>query len=291
MAGAKRLLDDLLNLEVNTIVKTGMTGRKMPALGHALIDIFSDYDSWLCRHGGPINEQWSAFLATPAAGEFLDANVANGRASEWWIVVGFGAKQTDDGLRAAESPRHADGYGLIDKLDDDPLFDADKDITDKNFDRLRRNARIAEEMYGVLDRHRYQVETGDDVMLRRILRNCDQLREILEKSSKKGQTATLSRSDRNGARNATADSLTAEDVITIRKAWEMGTEVVVLQTVVQLDGDIVTRVNEAFVAQRYQTLRDLHREGVANALEHWQFLVTTVESVVTSGLGRLTGRS
>jgi hypothetical protein len=103
MAGAKRLLDDLLNLEVNTIVKTGMTGRKMPALGHALIDIFSGYDSWLCRHGGAINEQWSAFLATPAAGEFLDANVANGRASEWWIVVGFGAKQTDDGLRAAEA--------------------------------------------------------------------------------------------------------------------------------------------------------------------------------------------
>lgn len=291
MAGAKTILDDLLNLEVNTIVKTGMTGRKMPALGHALIDIFSDYDSWLGRQTGELNEVWSEFLPMGAAEAFLHDTVAKGQTSEWWIVVRVTSDEPAETARAAAEPAADGGFGLAEKLDVEPLFDAKKSITVKDFERLRRRARTAEEVYSVLERNRRPVAAGANVMLRRIIRNCDQLGGILGKSSTGGGTATLSRKDPSGAQNASADKLSAEDVITIRKAWEMGTEVVALQTVIQLDGDIVTRVNDAYRARQSQSVRDLHREGVSNALEHWQFLVKTVESVVTSGLGRLTGRS
>jgi len=50
-----------------------MTGRKMPPIPHALLDIFSDYDLWLCSFGARLNEAWSAFLETPAAAQYLSA--------------------------------------------------------------------------------------------------------------------------------------------------------------------------------------------------------------------------
>ncbi|HLT39124.1 MAG TPA: hypothetical protein VK034_22725, partial [Enhygromyxa sp.] len=39
----KEILGDLLTLEVNTIIKDGMTANKMPALPFALLDILAGY--------------------------------------------------------------------------------------------------------------------------------------------------------------------------------------------------------------------------------------------------------
>ena len=126
-------------------------------------------------------------------------------------------------------------------------------------------------------------------MLVRIIRNCDQLKAILQRASKLGRSATLSRTSDNGAEHTSTKSLSDEDKITLRKAWDMGTEVVALQTVVQLDGDIVTRINEVYTSDRARPVRELHRQGVSNALEHWTYLVDTVKSVVGAGLSKLTG--
>lgn len=271
MAATKRLIDDLLNLEINTMVKAGMTGRKMPALGHALLDIFSAYDSWIGSHTDELNDQWSAFRDTDDARTFLTETIAAEDTAKWWVIT--------------QDPPHA----LIERLGIEPLFDPGAAVTAADFQDLRKRARTAEEMQGLLARHGRPIEDGADVMLRRIVRNCDQLTTILEKSSTAGRTATLSRSDPTGAENASAAELTSEDLITIRKAWEMGTEVIAMQTVVQLDGDIVNRVNSAFLSERRRPVRDLHRESVGNALSHWHFLVDTVSSVISAGLGKITG--
>ena len=64
---ARDLFQDLLNLEINTIVKPGMTARKMPPLGHAMLDVFSDYDFYVCGRVGHLNSVWEKFLRTPDA--------------------------------------------------------------------------------------------------------------------------------------------------------------------------------------------------------------------------------
>src|ERR1700741_3007688 len=55
MAAAERIFDDLLDLEINVIVKPGMTARKMPETAHALLDLVGDYNVFLCRSAGRIN--------------------------------------------------------------------------------------------------------------------------------------------------------------------------------------------------------------------------------------------
>jgi len=264
---AKRLFDDLLNIEVNTLVKPGMTGRKMPAIGHAFLDIFSDYDTWLCRRLDPLNERWATFRDGERGRAFLAATLAKGEGELWWVI---------------------EGDQLITEVDIVPLFDSRRSLTAKDFDDLRMRARQADEMDRLLGR-RSPLAVGDNVMLRRIVGNCDQLRAILDRSSAPGKTATLNRSSADGVEGAAVTELSGDDVITVRKAWEMGTEVVAMQTVIQLDGDFVTRLNEAYTSEERRPIRELHEASVSSALEHWRFLVDTFVSVTTKAIGFLTG--
>jgi hypothetical protein len=273
MAAAKRLLDDLLTLEINTLVKPGMTGRKMPPFGHALIDIFCAYDAWLSRRIGGWNADWADFRSDEANRDELLAELERNETVGRSRLVVQGSKPPT----------------LIERIDTAPLYESGATVTADDFDTLRERARNADSVYGILARNGYDVEPGDGVMLARITRNCDQLKAILERASKLGRSATLSRSSDDGAEHTTTKTLSDEDMITVRKAWDMGTEVVALQTVVQLDGDIVTRINEAYTSDRARPVRELHRQGVSNAVEHWKYLVDTLKSVVGAGLSKLTG--
>jgi hypothetical protein len=244
-----------------------MTGRKMPAIGHAFLDVFSDYDSWLCRRLEPLNERWAAFRDGERGAEFLATTLAKDEANLWWVI--------------------ADG-ALVPGVPITPLFDSQRSLTAEDFADLRMRARLADEMQRLLGR-RSPLAAGEDVMLRRIVGNCDQLRAILDRSSAPGKAATLTRSTPDGIEQAAVTELSGDDVITVRKAWEMGTEVVAMQTVVQLDGDFVTRLNEAYTSEERQPIRDLHAASVTGALEHWRFLVDTFVTVTTKALRYLTG--
>lgn len=74
-------------------------------------------------------------------------------------------------------------------------------------------------------------------------------------------------------------NLTDSDRLQIRKAWEIGTNIVVLQTVAQLDGDIVTRISPSRVSAEQTVLYDLHRELIGTALNHWRVLFQTVAEI------------
>ena len=55
----------------------------------------------------------------------------------------------------------------------------------------------------------------------------------------------------------------------IRKVWELGTEVIAMQTIVQVDGDVITRLNPTYMNEkRYPNLQTYHNEGVNIALRH-----------------------
>ncbi|MDX2378854.1 MAG: hypothetical protein QNM02_03750 [Acidimicrobiia bacterium] len=262
----KRVLDDLLNIEVNTMVKPGMTGRKMPAFGHALLDIHAGYERWLNRYSIELNAQWSRFRGTPVAEQFRVARIGAGEEAKWWVI--------QDGA-------------LIDRLETAALTESAVDAL-QLFEATRTEARVAEEVHRLLDGRRgYSVRDGGDVILMRIVRNCDQLKSILERVGT-GGTVMLSRGTAAGITDADTDKLPREDLITVRKAWEMGTEEIAMQTVVQLDGDIVTRLNSAYAGEEDQPVRDIHRESVGSALAHWQYLVDTVVALAKSGLGVFT---
>lgn len=84
---------------------------------------------------------------------------------------------------------------------------------------------------------------------------------------------------------ADANSLVdAVDVHTSQRAsinstWELGVATVALQSVVSLDGDIVTRVAENYSGPQYEYLHNLHDRSVNLSLHTWEGLVRSIGSV------------
>jgi hypothetical protein len=261
-AAAKNIFDDLLTLEVNVIVKPGMTARKIPTPAQALLDVLSDYDIWLCEFAGRINPAWARYRvdpATPLPPPLPDA--ARGRV---WT-----------------------GTALIESLPSDAVYDGDTTtVTAAAFDTLRERARTAEVMYRLLLGAK-RIAGGDDgsaVLLKRIYRNCDQIKGVLSRAELPDPGAA----PLNRRSTATRDLvLSADDQLIVRKVWEVGTETIVMQTVAQLDGDVVTRVQQARAGVADEPIQTIHREAVANALKHWQFLVETLVTLTTKAAGFL----
>jgi hypothetical protein len=68
--------------------------------------------------------------------------------------------------------------------------------------------------------------------------------------------------------------------LVLRKAWELGTEQVVMQTVVYLDGDVITRIRPDLAEGNRRDLLDVHQKGVDTSMAFWRHLVDVVRSIV-----------
>lgn len=265
---ARELFDDLLTLEVNIIVKPGMTGRKMPDMPHALLDIFGDYDINLCFTAGKLNPVWDEFRTS-----------ARGRAFQESPPPGSLLVQPDG--------------QLIPGLQTATFFAPDATVTAGDFDRLRAEARKADELYRLLIANGLALDDGSLIILKRIFRNCDQIKSILSGRGMGGEEGAekVRRAAKKGLSRKESEvgdlPLTADEVLVVRKAWELGTETVAMQTVAQLDGDVITRIQGARLVAADKPLHDLHREAVGNALQHWQFLVQTLVQITTKAAGFL----
>ncbi len=84
--------------------------------------------------------------------------------------------------------------------------------------------------------------------------------------------------------------LEADELVSIRKTWEIGTETIAMQTVIQIDGDVVTRVNSSFATPEYETLHKIHRDAIGTSVNTWRFLVETAGSFFKYLVGFLTGK-
>jgi hypothetical protein len=84
--------------------------------------------------------------------------------------------------------------------------------------------------------------------------------------------------------------LTDAERLQIRKAWDIGTNVVVMQTVAQLDGDIIMRIAPSRESEEYAMLHQLNQQLVSTSLNHWRVLFETVATLAGSSFTKLLGR-
>jgi hypothetical protein len=83
--------------------------------------------------------------------------------------------------------------------------------------------------------------------------------------------------------------LTPDHVTLIRKAWDIGTERIVLQTVIQLDGDVTTRMSESFAAKPNDTVLKIHNDSVAASANFWTSLVNLIGQIAGQGVKSILG--
>jgi hypothetical protein len=216
-----KIAENLLCIEVNTILKCSMTGRKMPEPPHALIDIAECYEGKL-------------------------------------IELRLDVSEVSDGL---------------------PYYE--------RFDKIRKTAGEAIRK----DKSDKVLAQEDVIILLRIKRNSDQIKGVFEalaqrereKDFKKYQfsrandeesqatSATLLPTERAPTLNFASDEL-----VVIRKVWELGVEEIVMQTVIQLDGDVVTRIQPQRGDEKHKILHAIHNQSVTTAIQFWNQLIGIV---------------
>lgn len=214
----RKIAEDLLCIEVNTVLKRTMTGRKMPESPHALIDIAECYEEKLIE------------------------------------------------LR----------LDVPDDSDDLPYY--------QRFDIIREIADDTVEK----DKKEKSLNPEDVIILLRIKRMSDQIKGALGALarregedpkqfifSRKGDEKAPGTEDR-GAEAPPVLNFVSDELVVIRKAWELGVEEIVMQTVIQLDGDVVTRIQPHLADENHRMLHAIHNQNVSVAVQFWNQLIGIV---------------
>jgi hypothetical protein len=268
-ASADGLLRGLLTLQVNTILKDGMTGEQVPTISHALIDVAYAYLDYLQEVAG-------MRLAEPPG-------AARGPAE--LMLLGTWPRQR----LAEEQYETLRGDALLPAVPAEQ-FGGDIRVTPGVFHVLREAAARAL-------KERRNDGTADAAVLRRIVANCDSIKLVLTKPDAMrawnrplGDGTGPTRADLVGNRSLVEAwyAVPANDALVIRHAWEIGTERILAQTVVQLRGDIVTRLDPD--AAGLPALQSMHQLGINAALGHWHDLLALVVQIAGRVLGVAKGR-
>ena len=159
----------------------------------------------------------------------------------------------------------------------------------KTFDNLIAAAKAGIEVNPSEDasekvRDDYQAQ---HIMLKRIKCNCEEILNIV------GQVADSNdaffKEDKPNLALLKAFDFKPEHILRIRKIWDLGTGNVVMQTCVQIDGDVFTRLQPQFASsnEKNVALMKIHKEGVEISIGLWKDLMVTISTFITKGLAKL----
>ncbi|MCF6159180.1 MAG: hypothetical protein E3K32_11590 [wastewater metagenome] len=215
----KKIATDLLNLEINTIIKPTIEGTKMPGPRHALLDIAMTFDCELIR---------------------------------------LGAKRFED---------HDDTGGF------------------RAFDQLRGRAKnkILELEEGGMTIER----VADVLMLHRIKDKSDQIKGMFNSLKRRYPNPVVW--DNNYTHAQVEEKrppfpLNPDELVLIRKIWEIGVEDISMQTVIQLDGDVITRIQPKYISPAYELIHKFHNQSIDTSVSFWKDLVGIVNEFFNSTL-------
>jgi len=337
MSEPHEIFADLLNVEVNTIVKQSMTAEKMPSLPFALLDIIAEFANVLASAGidlrpylQPSREEcWARVQARSKRKDRAQADddeaqrdhIDEARAT-YRAVSGHDAP-SDASLAGASGydpalfnclpdlwPAFTGANAVSEAPADSPRPFAMTRVNNgwDTFERLRIAALVAQPHLAA--RHQILIAriAGSCSRLKYIIQGLEQrcrrprqnLRAWLRVRAERGPAyaplEALLPKTRNDLLNGELRHkriphlLRTEDLATVRKIWEVGTELVLVQTAVQIDGDVVTRISETLLSTEMAEIHALvlkaHHENVATGLTHWRALVEVALELVTKVFGR-----
>jgi len=77
---------------------------------------------------------------------------------------------------------------------------------------------------------------------------------------------------------ARGDGVSSAEIALVRKIWELGTEEIAFQTVIQLDGDVITRLQPKYAEASQRALHAIHGQAVSVSVGFWKSLVDLLEA-------------
>lgn len=290
---------NLLTLEVNTATKPCMVAQKMPELPAALHSIIEAYRDFLMGKGPEgRDDPLSRELVIGSAAHIAGCKPETGELAAWFDPQSthphHPIPEVTNGAETFEALRWA-AYGVLDQGSyQRTVKEVEWAKTRMLLQRIRSNSRQLRSAALVLER-----EYGPDAYpgmfdgSGKDLKCDERLREVVRTGELQAGTGKLRLF--GGTVEQTADALfkypkpvirfEPDLTLLVRKAWDVGLEEVKMQTVVQLDGDVLVRASEAFAQGERDFLSDLHRQVVREGMSQWKLLFQTVGELV-----RETGR-
>jgi len=83
--------------------------------------------------------------------------------------------------------------------------------------------------------------------------------------------------------------LLTQDTARLQKAWDIGTEEIVMQTVISLDGDVTTRIARSLVDEPKKFVIEAHEDSIGQSMKFWQDLMNAVQNAVNTLGDLITG--
>jgi hypothetical protein len=286
----RELAKGLLTLEINTVRKDGMSAQKMPTAPHAIVEVAQVYWDFLCRNAtdfgltGTSLPSWSRKLSR----------------SFRWAREPFPQPDEDD-VRTVDNPGNEPppaGYAptflanpptavtveVLDHLREIAAWMAEMQLRTKAVAEGRANAfsdiraQLTEpELADARSAARY-FRQEERAIFQRIRRNCDQLKELAAK-----HPAGISRA-------TPCEGFETADLVFIRKVWDIGVEVVLLQTVIQIDGDVVNRFQSGMDDPAKAQLHALHASAVDLSFKYWRWMIDALGRIAGETVSSLFGR-
>jgi hypothetical protein len=300
----KDIVKDLFNIEVNTILRDKISAQKMPAVRNALLDIGGEYFEVLdqvekvYRRAKKLDIEFKMNDKRQSLGfytkeEYEKAQQGTSGIKGEFMIVGPPVCDQLGGFQAFALMRR-----WADELLRDPKcadYLEEKKHLLSVLPRIRENADMLKGMFSAICRRDEELR-GKGLMVR-----LDELKEAgkltPESVVQEGQKIDEDRTQNLTNQYTRSDILSRDDIgalpishselVLIRKIWEVGTEVIAMQTTIQVDGDVITRLNPNYLDRKnYEKLSEYHKDGVKMALAYWGNLVGIARAL----LDRLTGK-
>lgn len=314
----KDLGQDLITIEVNTIEAEDITARKMPTYPHALLDIVNKYARFITSQSVGID--LDAFAS-------VFRNISDRSPTDRNRLVAPLSLEQRQSLRDYEegdSPPGKPASAAEESPAKDKLSEFEKEMWKvklkrgpgtyqvkltngwETFELLRWAALrvltagepgagapvgVHKDVEGVEGWPGFQpdVNKRTRAVLWRIRRTCDRLKALADDLKGKpyydrfigrtrGELVTIQDEPK---------PIPPQHLTLIRKAWDIGSDVIALQTVVQLDGDVILRARPQLLRSGDSPLLQVHERTTNVGLQHWHGLFNLVLSLLTDTIFRI----
>jgi len=261
-------LYDLTHLEINTIIKDEMNATKAPDSPRLILhELAGKYDLKLVSMG----DKYTEFIENPGK---KGNNLFRGeRVKEGSGYVAF----QELGERAKSSVELLNVYKH--------RFPIPADHVESDIMMLKRIQTISNDIRRILKMD------GVDPCEVHFTEN-SKPRSVLKKGNKPfdfddPETVRTFRTMKSSEASKYELNLDLRQLLVIKKANDIGTERVVLQTIIGIDGDVTTRISKAFADKPISFINDMHHEAITISVEFWNSLINVVVGLGKSIIGLL----
>ncbi len=279
----KNLVSDLLTLEINTIVKENTTNSSMPSTRRmALLDVARRYRSTMIEYGickmadgtpspePPVGYSPLMILRWNFSGEFSFNEIR--RTAQYGVQI-FSDKLKEMEVQEIENEKRRK------KLEERVAMLTRIERQSSNLIGMFKTRR---KTYQLAENSGKEGFEGYDNFVSPPVEEVPAFDPFPSQRGSHVWNNDVGISDINEVADL---ELAPEQVTLIRKTWEIGTQKVLLQTVIQIDGDVTCYITNKFLEfpeRPRQMLMEVHSNSITSATNFWKSLFLTVANVAGS---------